>query len=583
MGLLPVSFINHLGANSALANSALLAICIFLGCASSTAMARTMGSFSDPHSADSYHKAALVSATAILLSYFSVSSSKNKKTDSEEVIRPNYPLDKDGYPAVNNDKTLTWREDRGISKLVPLHPEKKDGKPLKKYTMAEVAKRSTPAEAWIVIDERVYDITNFAGKHPGGEKVLWAMAGRDATDSFANYHAATVYKKWLPPYLIGEVTDVPVYPHVQDFRNIRQELLRRGLFETDPTYYYKMYAWYATIFITSLYLTLVCESTLAHMSGAVMMGLFWQQIAGWGHDVGHSSVTHDFQHDALVGAKIGNALMGISVGWWKRSHNTHHVVCNSIEHDPDIQHMPVLAVTPEIMKKPFWSTYHDKVVAVDAFARFFIRHQHILFLPIMAVARFNLYAQSWILILTTTNKDYKIMYNRLTEVTSLILFAGWVTGVCLSLPTWKESLGWLMLSHGTSALLHVQICLSHFSMHTYHGNAYNDASDEWYKMQLKTSMNVDCHKWLDWFHIGLQFQVEHHLFPTLPRHNLRIARDMVREVCKKHGIEYHEQTFFQGVLKTILCLRETALRARAGDFDYAVDSKQIRDLLNANG
>lgn len=44
--------------------------------------------------------------------------------------------------------------------------------------------------------------------------------------------------------------------------------------------------------------------------------------------------------------------MGISVCWWKRNHNTHHIVCNSIEHDPDIQHLPAIAVTPEIFRKP---------------------------------------------------------------------------------------------------------------------------------------------------------------------------------------------------------------------------------------
>lgn len=558
------------------ANSGLV-VAIFLGCLVSTAMARDR--VTSDSSVDSL-QVALASATALVVSYLTASG---KKVDKDAETRSVYPKGEDGYPLVNKDKTKTWREDGGVSKLVPLHPKRRDDKPLKQYTMAEVAKRDTPAEAWIVIDELVYDVTNFAAKHPGGEKVLWNMAGKDSSDAFTNYHAAAIYKKWLPTYLIGEVTDAPVYPHVQDFRNIRQELLRRGLFETDPSYYYKMFTWYACLFVTSLYLTLACQSTLAHMIGAVCMGFFWQQLAGWGHDIGHSSITHNFQHDNWVGSTIGCALMGISTGWWKRSHNTHHVVCNSIENDPDIQHMPVFAVTPEIMKKPYWSTYHDKVIFVDAASRFFIRHQHWFFLPIMAFARFNLYAQSWILLLTTDNKEYIKMYYRPHEIVSLLFFATWLVAVTLSLPTLVESAAWLVISHATSALLHVQICLSHFSMDTYHGNAYNDASDEWYTMQIKTTMNVDCYDWLDWFHIGLQYQIEHHLYPTLPRHNLIIAREMVKEVCQKHGIEYQEQTFYQGVVKTILCLKETAVRARTGEFDYETSTSTIRDLLNANG
>eukprot|EP00521_Asterionellopsis_glacialis_P008849 CAMPEP_0195285944 /NCGR_PEP_ID=MMETSP0707-20130614/3593_1 /TAXON_ID=33640 /ORGANISM="Asterionellopsis glacialis, Strain CCMP134" /LENGTH=570 /DNA_ID=CAMNT_0040345521 /DNA_START=85 /DNA_END=1797 /DNA_ORIENTATION=+ len=542
---------------------------ICLGYLVSSAMARRVESTTTTKDPVNTLQVAFASATALFVGYWMSQSDDDEATTK-------------AYPDVNKDKSLTWREDGGRSKLVNLHP-KSTTKTLTQYTMAEVAKRNSPEEAWIVIDERVYNITNFVAKHPGGDKVLWNMAGKDCTDAFANYHSAAIYKRWLPPYLIGEVTDAPVYPHVQDFREIRQELLRRGLFETDPVYYYQKYAWYATLFVSALYLSLACTSTAAHMAGAVVMGFFWQQLAGWGHDIGHSSVSHNFQYDNLIGATIGCALMGISTGWWKHSHNTHHVVCNSIENDPDIQHMPVLAITPEIMKKPFWSSYHDKVIFVDAAARFFIRHQHWFFFPIMMFARFNLYAQSWILLLTTNDKKSIIMYYRNHEIISLLFFFGWVSAVALSMPTMAETVAWVLVSHAVTLLLHVQICFSHFSADTYHGNAYNDASDEWYIMQIKTTLNIDCHKWMDWFHIGLQFQIEHHLFPTLPRHNLPIAKEMVMQVCRKHGIPYNQQTFYQGTLSTLRCLRETALEAQAGKFDYKTSTSQIRDLLNAHG
>lgn len=542
--------------------------------------------------------AALGAATALMAGLYwkNGASSKYPVKSSSSQSKPSpggqptmeYPRGKDGYYMVNKDKSMIWREDGGFSKLVPLHPLPKDKTKasLPKYTMKQVATKSTPAEAWIIIDGLVYNITNFMGKHPGGEKVLFAMAGKDCTDAFANYHNASVYQKWLPSYLIGQVTDVPVYPHVQDFREIRQELLRRGLYETSSLYYLKLYTWFAVLFLSALYLSLACASTTAHIAGAITMGFFWQQLAGWGHDLGHSSVSHDFSYDNWIGATVGCLLMGISTGWWKRSHNTHHVVCNSIEHDPDIQHLPVLAVTPEIIKKPFWSTYHDKVMTFDAAARFFIRHQHILFVPIMMLARFNLYAQSWILILTTTNKDYKVMYYRTHEAICLSLYAVWVIAVALSMPSWGESAAWIAVSHAFTALLHFQITFSHQSMATYHGKAYNDASDEWYTMQIKTSMNMDCEEWMDFLHIGLQFQIEHHLFPTLPRHNLRIAQQMVKEVCRKHDIPYEEHCFWEGVNKTIWCLRETAMEARSGKYDYetsAIQMEQMRDLLNANG
>merc|ERR1719389_607213 len=85
------------------------------------------------------------------------------------------------------------------------------------------------------------------------------------------------------------------------------------------------------------------------MSGAAVLGIFWQQLAGIGHDLGHSGVTHDFYLDHIIGSVL-SAFMGLSVGWWKSDHNTHHVVCNAIEHDPNIQHMPMLAITQKIFR-----------------------------------------------------------------------------------------------------------------------------------------------------------------------------------------------------------------------------------------
>eukprot|EP00933_Yihiella_yeosuensis_P045819 TRINITY_DN41240_c0_g1_i1.p1 TRINITY_DN41240_c0_g1~~TRINITY_DN41240_c0_g1_i1.p1 ORF type:complete len:585 (-),score=102.45 TRINITY_DN41240_c0_g1_i1:318-1961(-) len=458
----------------------------------------------------------------------------------------------------NKDGSLTWREERGISKLTPLIPEpKSDAKtPLARYTVAEVAKHNTRESIWIIVDGRVYDLTRYVDKHPGGPLMITNMAGKDCTDVFANYHPAKVYKQMLPAFLIGEATDVVVPPHVADFRAIRQELLRRGLFETDMRFYGKMAAWLAFLFLFSLWLSLSCTSFTAHMAGAAVMGIFWQQLAGIGHDMGHSGVTHDFHLDHSICSCLVS-LMGISVCWWKRNHNTHHIVCNSIEHDPDIQHMPAFAVTPEIFKKPFWSTYYDELKAMDAPARFLISNEHILFYPIMMVARFNLYAQSLIQLF----KPEPLHYRRL-ELCAFAIYFSWIGALVYCLPSWREGLAWLLLSHAVSGILHVQICCSHFSMETYHGHAYNDEKDEWYITQLKTTMNFDTYPMLDWMYIGLQFQIEHHLFPRLPRHNLREARKLVQEVCKKHDIHYHERSFLQSNIETLQCLKKTAEAAR---------------------
>lgn len=465
----------------------------------------------------------------------------------------------EGLP-VNGDKDLTWREDEGVTKLVPIAPlavtQKLSSAKLPTFSLAEVAKHNARDDLWIVVDERVYDITSFLDKHPGGIGPVLNMAGKDCTDVFANYHAARVYKTMLPSYLIGEVSGVVVPPHVEDFRAVRQELLRRGLFETDHRFYAKLGCWLAALFCGALWLSLACESASAHMAGAAVMGLFWQQLAGVGHDLGHSGVTHSFHTDHRIGS-VCAALMGLSTCWWKSDHNTHHVVCNSVEHDPNIQHMPLLAVAPGSIAKPFYSSYHAKWFQLDAATRAIVSRQHFFFYPLMMVARINLYIQGWIFLLA---KKETIHYRKL-EALSLGLFHLWVGAVMYSMPTSLQSICWILVAHAVSGLLHVQIVLSHWSMHTYSGHAYNGAKDEWYITQLLTTLNVDCPEWMDWFYIGLQFQIEHHLFPRLPRHNLRKARELVKGVCKKHNLPYHEPGFFAANLEMWEQLRATARRA----------------------
>jgi delta8-fatty-acid desaturase len=293
---------------------------------------------------------------------------------------------------------MVWREDYGVSKLCnlfPKTPKRLLGKRLPQYTMAEVSKHSKKDDCWIILDGRVYDITRFIDRHPGGVGPVVNMAGKDATDVFENYHAARVYKTMLPTYLIGECLDVVVYPHVADFREARQQMLREGLFDTDYVYYGKLGSFLALLYFTSLGLSLGVVGgggTGARMLGAAFMGIFWQQLAGLGHDLGHSGVTHNFHRDHFVGSLL-SGLMGLSLSWWKSDHNTHHVVCNAVEHDPNIQHMPLLAITDKIYEKPFWDTYHKKTVVMNAIARFLVSYQHIFFYPFMALARWNLYAQ----------------------------------------------------------------------------------------------------------------------------------------------------------------------------------------------
>jgi acyl-lipid Delta6-acetylenase / acyl-lipid (9-3)-desaturase len=185
----------------------------------------------------------------------------------------------------------------------------------------------------------------------------------------------------------------------------------------------------------------------------------------------------------------------------------------------------------------------------------------------MMIARFTLYKHSWrVIFFPRPHEPVKPPFQRL-EAASLCFFASWVITVALCRPSWAEAVAWVLLSHAVAGILHVQIIVSHWAMETYHGRPQNDASDEWFRTQLKTTMDVKTHPLLDWVHIGLQFQIEHHMYPRLPRHSLRAAREGVIAICKRHSLQRHEPSFWRANVETVQALRSAASSAFAASKD----------------
>ncbi|GAB7360949.1 hypothetical protein MBLNU230_g0932t1 [Neophaeotheca triangularis] len=293
---------------------------------------------------------------------------------------------------------------------------------------------------------------------------------------------------------------------------------------------------------------------------AVCLGLLWHQLVFTVHDAGHMGITHDFQTDSVIGMFISNYLGGLSCCWWKRNHNVHHIVTNSAEHDPDIQHMPFFAVSHRFFDS-LRSTYYERIMTYDPFAKFALRYQHYLYYPILTFGRFNLYRLSWEYILLGLGpRKGPAWWHRYFEAAGQVFFWTWFGYFTLykGLPTGWDRFVYVMISHAVTMMVHVQITLSHFAMST----ADLGPAESFPQRMLRTTMDVDCPEWLDFFHGGLQFQAVHHLFPRMPRHNLRRAQKLVREFCEDVEIPYALYGFQEGNEKVIGHLGDIAKQAR---------------------
>lgn len=499
------------------------------------------------------------------------------------------------FPDAESDEAVVvWREDgtgKSVQKLRDVQP--RNGKPLLKVSMSEVSKHNTEDDLWIVVDNKVYDCTKYLRKHPGGILPLVNMAGKDCSDPFISYHPSHVFEKWLPGMLVAELeitecdheTRTAQIPTLQAFRKLRQQFLKDGMFETDYWFYANKAMQQSALLSVAVFLTVFCSSYTAHIIGAILLGCFWQQLAFIGHDTGHNAITHRQDWDSYIGIVVGNLLGGISMAWWKRSHNVHHIVTNSMEHDPDIQHMPVFACNEKIVQKGnYFSSYHQRWFTVDAVSRVLVRHQHLLLYVIMAVARFNLYIQSWILVIKSP-KEVRLWT---LEVGGMVGFWLWLGMMLSSLPTASEVVQYLLVSHGIAGILHIQIIVSHFPMTVYNDRPYqkNDDQDGWLRLQLETTQDILCSPYMDWFHGGLQFQVCHHLFPRIPRHNLRKVHEALLIFCKEHNLNYHMATFYEANKMTLQKMQEaaTCMQKQPGAIASAAwKDCMLRDVLYAEG
>jgi sphingolipid 8-(E)-desaturase len=214
------------------------------------------------------------------------------------------------------------------------------------------------------------------------------------------------------------------------------------------------------------------------------------------------------------------------------------------EHDPDIQNVPLFATSSSFFNS-LCSTYYGSIFPWDAAADLLIPLQKYTYYPVMCVARFNLYFLSWCYLIS--DKAARLPCSTWTRPVEIVCMAcyWYLFGYCLvwsAIPTWPLRVAFVLVSHIATMPLHVQITLSHWGMST----TDLGASESFAQKQLRTTMDVDCPAWLDFIHGGLQFQAVHHLFPRMPRHNLRSAQKLVREFCKEIGIRYTIFGFVDG-------------------------------------
>lgn len=341
----------------------------------------------------------------------------------------------------------------------------------------------------------------------------------------------------------------------QKYRELQVRIKKEGLYECNYGAYGIECLRYGSFLAAFLFLL----HAGWYITSAIPLACLWHQLTFTVHDAGHMGITHDFTTDCTIAMFIASFMGGLSACWWKYNHNVHHFVTNHPEHDPDIQYIPLFSITHRFMES-LTTTFYGWVMEYDAFAKFMIRIQHYTYYPIMLFARFNLYRLSWMYLLGGKGpKKGPAWWHRYFEIMGIMVFWAWYGyGVVYkSVPDNWSRFWFVLITHALTSPLHVQITLSHFAMST----ADMGVHESFAQKMLRTTMDVDCPQWLDFFHGGLQFQAIHHLYPRIPRHNLRKTQKLVQEFCNEVDIPYALYGFVDGNKMVIGRLADVARQA----------------------
>jgi fatty acid desaturase len=273
---------------------------------------------------------------------------------------------------------------------------------------------------------------------------------------------------------------------------------------------------------------------------AVFLAVMFTQVGFLGHDAGHRQICASRRISYILGILLGNLGIGLSFGWWVAKHNRHHANPNTEGADPDIM-MRALAMTV------------GQAGSSRGLSRMVYRCQAFLFFPMLLGEAFSVHVAS-IRALSSRARQH-----RLAEATLLAVhFAAYLAVVFLVLSPVKAVV-FILIQQG---LFGVYLGASFAPNHKGMPILRRQDKLDFLRRQVLTSRNIRGGWFTDLALGGLNYQIEHHLFPSMPRPSLRRSQRLIREFCQQHGLPYCQTSLIGSYARPCVTCTRSALRRR---------------------
>lgn len=308
-----------------------------------------------------------------------------------------------------------------------------------------------------------------------------------------------------------------------DYAVLLGRVRQAGLLERRPVYYSLRIATNLGMLVAGWTIFFLLGDSWWQLMTAAFLAIAFTQTGFLGHDAGHKQIFRTRRANDLAGTLHGNLAIGLGYGWWVDKHHRHHAHPNQEGLDPDIGG-EVIVFTP--------AQAHGRRRRLGVLLA---RHQGVLLIPLMLLEGIHLHVSS---VRALARRDYA---HRGREAVLLgIHLAAYVAAVFVVLSP-VQALAFIAVHQGLFGLyLGCSFAPNHKGMPVL---AADDASD-FLRRQVMTARNVRGGPLIGMLFGGLNYQIEHHLFPSMPRPALRRARPIVRAFCQEIGVAYTETSLF---------------------------------------
>jgi fatty acid desaturase len=319
-----------------------------------------------------------------------------------------------------------------------------------------------------------------------------------------------------------------------------RQIKNAGLLERRTGYYLWRIAVAAVLLAAGWTVFVLVGDSWWQLAVAVLMAFVFTQFGFLGHEAGHRQVFASRRANEIIGLLHGDLAIGLSFGWWVDKHNRHHAHPNQEGKDPDIE-IGALAFT------------ESQARSRGPVARLLYRYQALLFFPLLLLEALNLHVSS-VRALVRPGVRHRTWER--------ILFAAHVVGY-LGVVFWVlspvKAVVFIVVQQGLFGLyLGCSFAPNHKGMAILAADDHRD----FLRRQVLTSRNVGGGWLVDYALGGLNYQIEHHLFPSMPRPNLRRAQPLVREFCHQYALPYCETSLVDSYAQVLRHLHAVGRSAR---------------------